>query len=906
MTDTEPRDLLPDWGPYSKKYMGISKVLRESAADGLRFDLCVHPTLENSSVPVPNLTFPAGFHPWEAAPDLSYYSYRYDLEWKDVVYADVAFVRLGEDAVLVRTEFVNHSPMGQNVCLNYYAALESPFPTACRAEFPKKCVWKKFADYDRYEYCTPRPWEHLNPDGMRKGVFFDPAFFRNQGVGERVGGGGLDHVHHPPFGAEKGDMVSLTLPVTEPFTDGVLVIRGCAVSQEQDCSFSVRVSCQDTVFSDTVITFPAGEGLVFVEVPLGPVMSGELQIVAAGTGTGGGELDFAALKEAGSEIRMHQVSTAAVPETETLGDGYLLRYSNVSEVFHLFPLSGGHHIRQIGTGCLEDCLVNRLSQPDITFDDTTRTFSNSFSRKHSDEGFYWNLVTDSRYLSAGERHVEYLVVGGMDAVCSKDELEKRYLSARKAAAFPKLLPDGEPYSFSGRLLRTALLTNLVYPVWRHGKWVKHHTPGKRWDSVYTWDSGFIGLGLLEWEPRLAEYILKLYFSEPENPDFAFLFHGSPVPVQIYLYFELLQRSADKQRLYQEYPKAKRYYDFLAGKSEGSTTDKFQSRLTTTFDYFYNCSGMDDLPPQVAVHQRRLEAFCAPAVTSSHLIRIGKLLRMIAMHLGAYEDVKVYEQDIALREEALRRYAWDEKSGYFGFVVHDKNGAPLDVLRSEKGENLSKGVDGIYPLIAGACTETQKQRLIGHIFSEKEMFSPVGISSVDMSASYFNHHGYWNGHVWMPHQWFIWKTMLDLGEGEGAWRIARTALDIWKRETDYSYNTYEMFSIATGRGGWFHQFGGLSSPVNIWVCAYYRPGNVTVGFETWLTDTRYDAASDSFSIGFEKENGSGRMIAVTAGSAEEYRVTCGGRPLEFVMRTSGALEISLPMEACTGMIEIRPI
>ena len=127
-------------------------------------------------------------------------------------------------------------------------------------------------------------------------------------------------------------------------------------------------------------------------------------------------------------------------------------------------------------------------------------------------------------------------------------------------------------------------------LYRHGTWIKHHPPGKRWDCLYTWDSGFIGLGLLELEPKLAEYVLDLYLSQPDNQDFAFLMHGSPVPVQAYLYLELLQRAEDKEKLLDWYPRLRRYYMFLAGKTEGSATDPFNRRLTTTFDYFYHCSG----------------------------------------------------------------------------------------------------------------------------------------------------------------------------------------------------------------------------------------------------------------------------------------------------------------------------
>ena len=49
MTDNKIK--MPVWGPYSKKYMGISKIINELADKGARYDFSIHPTLWNSSTP---------------------------------------------------------------------------------------------------------------------------------------------------------------------------------------------------------------------------------------------------------------------------------------------------------------------------------------------------------------------------------------------------------------------------------------------------------------------------------------------------------------------------------------------------------------------------------------------------------------------------------------------------------------------------------------------------------------------------------------------------------------------------------------------------------------------------------------------------------------------------------------
>ena len=41
---------VPLYGPYSKKYLGLSKIVPRAQAPGARFDLVVHPTCVNLSL----------------------------------------------------------------------------------------------------------------------------------------------------------------------------------------------------------------------------------------------------------------------------------------------------------------------------------------------------------------------------------------------------------------------------------------------------------------------------------------------------------------------------------------------------------------------------------------------------------------------------------------------------------------------------------------------------------------------------------------------------------------------------------------------------------------------------------------------------------------------------------------
>ena len=75
-----------------------------------------------------------------------------------------------------------------------------------------------------------------------------------------------------------------------------------------------------------------------------------------------------------------------------------------------------------------------------------------------------------------------------------------------------------PMSFSQERMSSVVLTNVVYPTYVEGRFVRHHTPGRCWNSLYTWDSGFIGLGLMEIDTLRAVENLNAYTTDPGNPD----------------------------------------------------------------------------------------------------------------------------------------------------------------------------------------------------------------------------------------------------------------------------------------------------------------------------------------------------------------------------------------------------
>ncbi|MBO5924010.1 MAG: hypothetical protein J6Q81_05800, partial [Lentisphaeria bacterium] len=318
---------------------------------------------------------------------------------------------------------------------------------------------------------------------------------------------------------------------------------------------------------------------------------------------------------------------------------------------------------------------------------------------------------------------------------SNENLEKLFQTSRQRASIPQGTAAGKKYEFSQQLMRATSLTNVNFPISKQGCNICHHVPDKYYNSLYGWDSGFIGLGFLEVDKIRAIENLNVYVTDP-GAENAFLLYGTPMPVQAYLYWEIWNRWQDRDMLEFFYPRLKQFYNFIAGHNPTSTYGKAKSNMLCSWDYFYNSGGWDDYPPQWYVFKSK-SYNCIPVVTTAHAIRFARILLQAAAELGIEEDKEYLQNDIAKFAEALQTHSWSAKDSIFSYVEHDEDGNPLGfMLDPESNVNYNFGMDGTSPLVSGICTEEQKEKLFGRLADPERMWSDIGISTVDKSAPYF--------------------------------------------------------------------------------------------------------------------------------------------------------------------------
>jgi neutral trehalase len=876
---------LPAWGPYTKRYIGISHI--PDIKSGIRFDLSVFPGFYRRKVDVPDVLYENDFHPWDASPDLDYFSFRHELEWKDQVYTDISYSKITTMSRLIRVEFVNNTNENENLALHFMASMNFPNVTEytyntplypALVTLPQTAQWFDALNYEDLKFFKTRPTDNLVYDGFMRGEIRDNGFVNGSGIGEG-------------FGLDKGDFVSYKIKIEKDYNDAIFIIR-YKLDSTQNVSFNL------SGMIDKEITFNSTKDFALDTIRIGKLEKGIHGFTLTSNGGDGIQLDGFIIVESdsASKIKFNIKNWNPVPKiiAGPIKNSIILKYDDADVYYGLLWQFDLFKIREWYCRDLSDFFKQEVNEHVETI-------------FHGEgKGHYTNVFLRPIFMKPKSTKIIYAMVccGSKEEVEkylekmneSQDKYKNIYMAAKKHVVNMDCNPAGEKYKFSIERMNATLNSNVVYPVYMQKHYVRLVVPGRWWDCLYTWDAGFTGMGMLQSDTLNAIENLNTYVQSP-GAQSAFILHGSPVPSQQYLLLELWNKTQSKELLEYFYPRLKQYHEFMVGRLGSSTTRSFKSDILKTWDYFYNSGGWDDLPPQLYTHDNNLESTVAPVITTAQEIRTAKILKMIAEYLGKKEDIKTYDNDIKIFTNALQKYSWDDKSGYFGYVVHDSDGNPLHILKYNGKTNYDMTFDGAYPLIAGICTPEQKEKILTSLESSKHLWSTAGLSAVDQSAPYYRVDGYWNGTVWMAHQWFFWKTMLDLGQSDFAYKIAIRALDIWKNEVEISYNCMEHFIIETGRGAGWHMFGSLSAPVVMWFSTYFRPGNFTTGFDIWMDNKKFEDDNTKFSVDLTAYDDNNQVASVVAcmNPNYSYQVKWNGKDISYKSLTNGTLSIDIPIE-----------
>ena len=111
---------------------------------------------------------------------------------------------------------------------------------------------------------------------------------------------------------------------------------------------------------------------------------------------------------------------------------------------------------------------------------------------------------------------------------------------------------------------------------------------------------------------------------------------------------------------------------------------------------------------------------------------------------------------------IRTELWDETRGIFANRL--RSGAFVRSL----------GPTSFYPLVAGAATEAQVDRLVGHLADPATFGGEPGIPGTARDDPAAKDNVYWRGRIWPPLNTMVWHGLRRYGRNAEASRLAATA------------------------------------------------------------------------------------------------------------------------------------
>ena len=124
-----------------------------------------------------------------------------------------------------------------------------------------------------------------------------------------------------------------------------------------------------------------------------------------------------------------------------------------------------------------------------------------------------------------------------DTDTAKFVSQKVFVMIQALAMGQGVTTDGTYFYTSG----AATALNVVYPAYYRGAFIRSYTPGRVWDSFYTWDCGMLAVGLTAIDRAKALDCLRAYLMPQQDPQTPYLNHGSPLLTQMFAFKLLLDR-----------------------------------------------------------------------------------------------------------------------------------------------------------------------------------------------------------------------------------------------------------------------------------------------------------------------------------------------------------------------------
>ncbi|WFS03076.1 MGH1-like glycoside hydrolase domain-containing protein [Rhizobium tumorigenes] len=236
---------------------------------------------------------------------------------------------------------------------------------------------------------------------------------------------------------------------------------------------------------------------------------------------------------------------------------------------------------------------------------------------------------------------------------------------------------------------------------------------------------------------------------------------------------------------------------------------------------------------------------------------AEMLAKMAAVLGKDDDAREFGAIAERCRKLISEHLWDESRGIF--ANRQRNG----------GFVRSLSPTSFYPLLCGAASSEQAERLLGHLNDETTFGGNYVLPNATRDDPAFADNVYWRGRIWPNVNYMVWLGLRRYGFAAEAGKLARQSYELFMKSWSKDRIASENYNAVTGEA----MDQGDTDPFYIWAALLplMAVGEI-VDFDPWTGWTLHNTGAD-LSIG-PMLSPSGMMSISVAGGLLE--MTLGGR------------------------------
>jgi hypothetical protein len=265
---------------------------------------------------------------------------------------------------------------------------------------------------------------------------------------------------------------------------------------------------------------------------------------------------------------------------------------------------------------------------------------------------------------------------------------------------------------------------------------------------------------------------------------------SSAPWFNYENWEIFRITGDKSFLSEAYRSGKKFIEWFILNHD---TDK---------DGLYEWGGDAELESVRDARVAVWDEVCKPEEVegpdiNSMLVKEAKCLASMAMELGYPAEAHQWQIMADNLIQLINKWMWDVHTGFYYNI--NKNTHTFTIKHTDDLKRME--IIGFLPLWAGVATEDIARELLLHLRNPNQFKRPFGIPTLSANDPYYNPLGYWNGPVWIPWQYLIFRGLIDYGYHDDARdlsvRVAQNVLYQLKQ----NHYFWEFYSPDDLQAGW---------------------------------------------------------------------------------------------------------